>query len=151
MNVVASPGSVIDMLPYVSNFCPYMNHFGMARYFQPYADELSGNGDSHFDIFMYYTTPCFAEKAPGAPNDLLGMWGMSIGLNLDGWAFFALHYGFPYSNSLWDEINNFIGDQCVNIYPGANLSAISTRNAEAIREAVRYWREAKLAQRERKE
>ena len=146
-----SPGSVIDMLPYVSNFCPYINHFGMARYFQPYADELSGNGDSHFDIFMYYTTPCFAEKAPGAPNDLLGMWGMSIGLNLDGWAFFALHYGFPYSNSLWDEINNFIGDQCVNIYPGANLSAISTRNAEAIREAVRYWREAKLAQREKKE
>jgi hypothetical protein len=34
----------------------------------------------------------------------------------------------------------------VNIYPGAAYRTISTRNAEALREAVQRWREAKAAQ-----
>ena len=64
----------------------------------------------------------------------------------DGWAFFAFAYGFTYCNSLWDEVNNFVNDQCVYIYPGAANRTILTRNAEAIREAAQRWRAAKSHQ-----
>lgn len=88
----------------------------------------------------------FLATTPSAPLDHLGMRDFAIGCNLDGWAFFALMHGFTYSNSLWDEVNNYMGDQCVNIYPGAAYQAISTRNAEAIREAVRRFRATKAEQ-----
>ena len=95
---------------------------------------------------MYYTTPCFGEKAPNAPWELLGEYGGALGCGLDGWAFFALQYGFGYSNSMWDEANNYMADQAVSIYRGAAWQTISTRNAEAVREAVQRFRAAKAKQ-----
>ena len=129
----------LKMLPYVNLFCPYCNHWTVGKNLPAYYDQLQRKG-AHFDILMGYTTPCFGEKAPSAPLDLLGLSDFALACKLDGWAFFALAYGFTYSNSVWDEANAYLGDQCVNLYPGAAYRTLSTRSAEAIREAVRRYR-----------
>ena len=142
----AGPEACMKITPYANVYCPYCNHFQTDGGHNPaYNAQLKRQGPK-FDLLLGYTTPCFGEKAPSAPLDHLGMRDFAIGCNLDGWAFFALMHGFTYSNSLWDEVNNYMGDQCVNIYPGAAYQAISTRNAEAIREAVRRFRATKAEQ-----
>ena len=141
----AGPEACMKITPFANAYCPYCNHFQTDGGHNPqYNEQLKRKGPK-FDILMGYTTPCFGEKAPSAPLDHLGMCDFALGCNLDGWAFFALQHGFTYSNSLWDEVNNYMGDQCVNVYPGAACQTLSTRNAEAIREAVRRWRAAKAA------
>ena len=141
----AGPEACMKITPYANVYCPYCNHFQTDGGHNPaYNGQLKRKGPK-FELLLGYTTPCFGEKAPSAPLDHLGMCDFALGYGLDGWAFFALAHGFTYSNSLWDEVNCYLGDQCVNIYPGAANRAISTRNAEAIREAVRRWRAAKAA------
>lgn len=136
----AGAAACLKMLPFADVYCPYVNHFSADIVKSAeYTDRLNRKG-SNFELLLGYTTPCFAEKAPSAPLDLLGMKDFAIGRGLDGWAFFALAHGFTYSNSLWDEVNGYMGDQCVNIYPGAACRTLSTRNAEAIRESVRRFR-----------
>jgi hypothetical protein len=142
----AGPEACMKITPFANIYCPYCNHYQTNGGHNPaYNEQLLRKGPK-FDILLGYTTPCFGEKAPSAPLDLLGMRDFAIGCNMDGWAFFALAHGFTYSNSLWDEVNAYMGDQCVNIYPGAANRTISTRNAEAIRESVRRWRETKAEQ-----
>ena len=141
-----SPDRVVKILKYVNAFCPYFNHWTFKGNNAEFNDYMERKGDHKFDIFMYYTTPCFGEKAPNAPWELLGIYGGAISCGLDGWAFFALQYGFEYSNSLWDEVNNYMGDQAVSIYRGAAFRTLSTRNSEAVREAVQRWRQAKYDQ-----
>lgn len=53
------------------------------------------------------------------------------------------HWTFKGNNA---EFNAYMGDQSVSIYRGAALRTISTRNAEAIREAVQRFRQAKCDQ-----
>ena len=74
---------------------------------------------------------------------MFGPMDTSIKNGLDGWMFYVLMGRYEYCNSLWDEVNNFVNDQCVYIYPGAANRTILTRNAEAIREAAQRWRAAK--------
>ncbi len=140
----SSPKACLKMLPYVDLYCPYCNHFAVAKQVPEYEKLLKREG-AKFGTLLGYTTPCFGEKASSAPLDLLGMGDFGISCWLDGWAFFALAHGFTYSNSLWDEANCYLADQCVNVYPGAAFRTISTRNAEAIREAVRRWRKGKAS------
>lgn len=135
----SSPEACLKMLPYVDIYCPYANHYNVGKNNAQYKDLLERKG-AKFDTLLGYTTPCFGEKAPSAPLEHLGMSDFGLGCKMDGWAFFALQYGFTYSNSVWDEANCYLADQCVNIYPGAAFRTISTRNAEAIREAVRRYR-----------
>ena len=138
-------GRILKIIPYVDNFCPYFNHFSVAaNTSQEYSTVLSRKGDNKFNIFMFYNTPCFGEKSPNAPWDLLWLQGTALDGNLDGWAFFALQYGFEYSNSMWDDAHNYMGDQAVSIYRGAANRTISTRNAEAVREDVQRFRQGKL-------
>ena len=139
----AGPEACMKMTPYANAYCPYCNHFQTnGGWNGDYNAQLMRQGPK-FDILMGYTTPCFGEKASSAPLDMLSLCNFALDYNLDGWAFFALQHGFTYSNSVWDEWNCYVSDQCINIYPGAAYQAISTRNAEAIREAVRRWRAAK--------
>ncbi|MBP5285835.1 MAG: hypothetical protein ILO34_06985 [Kiritimatiellae bacterium] len=133
--------NIVDCADY---YCPAIQHFATDGWRNEIYNDMIHRRDPEvsFDILMSYSTPCFAEKAPSAPLDYLGMGAFAAGAGLDGWGFFALAYGFTYSNSLWDEKNAYYGDQCVNIYPGAAGRTISTRNAEAIREAVAVYRRA---------
>ncbi|MDO5554501.1 MAG: hypothetical protein Q4G68_12145 [Planctomycetia bacterium] len=138
--------SNLKMLPYVDCYCPYANHYwtkgqGNETYFR----ELSGQGRD-YALRLTYTTPCGTEKSPGAPRDMFGPVGPSIEYNLDGWMFYALLGRYEYCNSVWDEVNQFHGDQSVNLYPGAAGRTLSTRNAEAIREAVDWWQTSRLEQ-----
>ncbi|MBP5284628.1 MAG: hypothetical protein ILO34_00780 [Kiritimatiellae bacterium] len=140
----ASPQSNMKLTPWVDYYCPYHNHWttrgwGDEKYF----DQLMRRGEPKFDILMGYTTPCFIEKAPTAPKDMLYLKDFALKYNLDGWAFFAFTYAFTYCNSPWDDQNNYLADQAVSLYQGAGYETISTRNAEAIREAKQLWRRAK--------
>jgi len=144
----AGPEACMKITPYVSVYCPYCNHFQTDGGHNPAYNGQLRRGGPKFDLLLGYTTPCFGEKAPSAPLDHLGMCDFAIGCGLDGWAFFALQHGFTYSNSLWDEVNGYMGDQCVNVYPGAAYATISTRNAEAVREAVRRFRATKARPRQ---
>lgn len=142
----AGPEACLKMTPFVDAYCPYCNHFLTDGWRNAsYKAHLDRKGPA-FDILLGYTTPCFAEKAPKAPHDMLWLSDFALNYKLDGWAFFALMHGFTYSNSRWDEVNCFMGDQCVSIYPGAANRAISSRTAEAIHEAVRRWRAARARQ-----
>ena len=140
----AGPESNMKMTPYVNCYCPYADHFWNIHMNGDYAAQLRRQGPK-FDILMSYTTPCFWEKAPSSTNDMLSMVDFALQNNLDGWGFFAFAYGFTYCNSMWDEVNNYMNDQCIYIYPGAANRTILTRNAEALREAVQRWRAAKAS------
>lgn len=136
--------SNLKMLPYVNCYCPYADHFwqnGGAN--EAYRKELQGEG-RQYAIRLTYTTPCFAEKAPGAPADMFGPMNAAIQNNLDGWMFYALLGRYEYCNSLWDEMNAYMPDQAVNLYPGVGGKTIYTRSAMAIRAAVDAWRTAKI-------
>lgn len=141
----AGPESCMKMTPYVNCYCPYADHYWNIHLNAAYAGQLRRKGPK-FDVLMGYTTPCFWEKAPSSTSDMLSLADFALKNDLDGWAFFAFAYGFTYCNSLWDEVNNFVNDQCVYIYPGAANRTILTRNAEAIREAAQRWRAAKSHQ-----
>ena len=142
----SGPEACLKITPYANIYCPYINHYTSNGGGNPvYNGQLRRVG-SNFDLLLGYTTPCFSEKAPSAPQDLLGMCDFALERGLDGWGFFSIMYGFTYSNSLWDEVNSYMRDQCVSIYPGASCQAISTRNAEAVRESVRRFRAAKARQ-----
>ena len=141
----ATPESNMKMTPYVNCYCPYADHYWNMHLNGEYAAQLRRQGPK-FDILMGYTTPCFWEKAPSSTSDMLGMADFALQNNLDGWGFFAFAYGFTYCNSMWDEVNAYMNDQCIYIYPGVRNRTILTRNAEAVREAVQRWREAKGAQ-----
>ena len=138
----AGPESNMKMTPYVNCYCPYADHYWNIHMNGTYAEQLRRKGPK-FDVLMSYTTPCFWEKAASATHDMLSLSQFALEQGLDGWGFFAFAYGFTYCNSLWDEVNNYMADQCVLIYPGAANRTILTRNAEAIREAVQRWRAAK--------
>jgi hypothetical protein len=140
----AGPESCMKMTPYVNCYCPYADHYWNMNNNGAYAAQLRREGPK-FDLLMGYTTPCFWEKAPSATGDMLYLADFALQYGLDGWGFFALAYGFTYCNSMWDEVNNYMNDQCVLIYPGAANRTIMTRNAEAIREAVQRWRAAKAS------
>ena len=137
----------MKMTPFVNCYCPYYNHYltnGGGN--GAYNAQLHRQGGVNFNVLLSYSTPCFGEKAPSATLHMFELCDLSLRHGWDGWAFFAFAYGFTQSNSLWDEVNNMLPDQAVNIYPGAAYRTISTRNAEALREAVQRWREAKAAQ-----
>ena len=143
----AGPESDMKMTPFVNCYCPYYNHYltnGGGN--GAYNAQLHRQGGVNFNVLLSYSTPCFGEKAPSATLHMFELCDLSLRHGWDGWAFFAFAYGFTQSNSLWDEVNNMLPDQVVNIYPGAAYRTISTRNAEALREAVQRWREAKAAQ-----
>lgn len=136
--------SDLKMLPYVDCYCPYADHYwqnggGNADYLK----ELQGNGRK-YAIRLTYTTPCFGEKAPGAPNEMFSPCGTAIGNDLDGWMFYVLMGRYEYCNSLWDEVNAYMADQAVSLYPGVGGKTLYTRTAEAIRAARDMWRKAKL-------
>ena len=139
-----SPESCMKMTPHVNYYCPYADHFWNMHLNGAYSDQLRRKGPK-FGILMSYTTPCFGEKAASSTSDMFALVDLALKHDLDGWGFFAFAYGFTYCNSLWDEVNNYMADQCVYIYPGAANRTILTRNAEALREAVQRWRAAKAA------
>lgn len=141
-----SPKAALKMTPYADVYCPYGNHIWSGGVGNPdYYKQLMREPDSgvDFKILLSYTTPCFAEKAANSPMDFFWLKGFTEGANLDGFAFFALCHAFTYSNSIWDEIDTYMPDQCVNYYPGVYNRIIATRNLEAIREAVQQWRGTK--------
>ena len=147
----APPESDLKMTPYVDCYCPSADHYwqrGGGN--EAYWKELSGEGRK-FALRLTYTTPCFGEKAPGAPNDMFGPMDASIKNGLDGWMFYVLMGRYEYCNSLWDEVNAYVPDQAVSLYPGAGRRTISTRTAEAIRAAVDRWRAARLEEQAQKQ
>lgn len=140
----ATPESNLKMLPYVDCYCPYFDHFSQnGGGNEAYQKELRGEG-REYAIRLTYTTPCFGEKALGAPNDMFAPMRTALQNNLDGWMFYALLGRYEYCNSPWDEVNAYVPDQSVCLYQGAEFRTISTRTAEAIREAVDTWRSEKI-------
>ncbi|MBQ1338992.1 MAG: hypothetical protein IIY32_11820, partial [Thermoguttaceae bacterium] len=67
------------------------------------------------------------------------------------WMFYVLMGRYEYCNSLWDEVNAYVPDQAVSLYPGVGKRTISTRTAEAIRAAVDRWRAARLEEQAQKQ
>lgn len=122
------------MAPAIDVFCPYLDHFGRQR--QPeYVDFVKQVGG----VRLVYTTPCFQEKTPGAPLDLLSLAASAKALGRDGFCLFSLFNFYEATASAWDEQHAPLPDQAVSIYPGAYGRAISSRNLEAIRQAVHEW------------
>ncbi len=116
-------------------FCPYLDHFSSKD--EKYSEEeLPAIGK----LKLLYTTPCFREKSPDSPGELLYLGEMAAKHRRDGWAPFSLFCSYPYSNSIWDEIYPFNGCQSVGFYPGAYGRTLSTRNMEAMREAIQRYR-----------
>lgn len=132
---VSHTEAVRTMAPYVDVFCPFINHF--ARWpDDEHAKLVAGTGR----IKLFYTTPCASEKAPHAPLDMLHLGRQARRLERDGWDFFCLKNYYEYCNTPWDDLWAYHRDQAVSIYPGAGRRVLSTRNLEALREAVRRWR-----------
>jgi len=131
----STPDTVRQMRPYIDVFCPYLDHFSSKD--KTYQDEeLSEIGK----IKLLYTTPCFQEKSPSSPKDLLYLGEMAIKYRRHGWALFSLFCSYPYSNSIWDEMYAFNAAQSISYYPGAYGRTLSTRNLEAVREAIQRYR-----------
>ncbi len=130
----SKPEVVKAMTPFIDIFCPYANHFG-ERLPEDYRVLVRATGK----LKLVYTTPCFHEKAPGAPLELLGLAASAKKLGRDGFNCFALFNYYGYTASAWDEVNAPFPDQAVSIYPGAWGRAISSRNLEAVRQAVQEW------------
>lgn len=136
--------SDLKMLPYVDCYCPYADHFWQnGGGVEAYQKELRGEGRK-YALRLTYTTPCFGEKAPGAPGDMFGPMTTSLQNELDGWMFYVLMGRYEYCNSLWDEVNAYVADQAVSLYPGVGDRTLYTRTAMAIRAAVDQWRKARL-------
>ncbi|MDD2599203.1 MAG: hypothetical protein PHO37_08270 [Kiritimatiellae bacterium] len=131
----STPDIIRKMRPYIDVFCPYLNHFSSKD--EKYrSEELPAIGK----LKLLYTTPCFREKSPGSPSELLYLGEMAAKYNRDGWAPFSLFCSYPYSNSIWDEMHPFNDCQSVSFYPGAYGRTLSTRNMEAMREAIQRYR-----------
>jgi hypothetical protein len=96
------------------------------------------------NIKLIYTTPCGHEKAPHAPLEMFYIAEMSIKYQRDGWDFFSVCNYYGYHNTPWDDLGAFSSHQAVSIYPGAYGQTISTRNLEAVRAAIQYWKKQKL-------
>ena len=127
----------LKMMPYIDAYCPYVNHFKHGRKTPGYLKKLHSTGN----IKLLYTTPCFHEKAPHAPFDMLKLAEYTLKYNRDGWNFFSLcNYYQHYGHSAWDEEGAPNPAQSVSIYPGAERRTISTRNLEAVREAIQRWK-----------
>ena len=135
--------AVETMAPFMDVACPYINHF------RGWPDgEHARAARSAGRIKLFYTTPCGREKAPHAPFDMLHLGRESLRLQRDGWDFFCLKNYYGYANTPWDDVHAYHTHQAVSIYPGAWSRAVSTRNLEALREAVRCWRRARVGQRD---
>jgi len=131
----SKPEFVRRMQPYIDVFCPYLDHFS-AQDLKYRTEELPAIGK----IKLLYTTPCFHEKSPDSPNELLYVGEMAAKHQRDGWAPFSLFAAYPYSNSVWDEMYPFDICQAISFYPGAYGRTLSTRNMEAMREAIQRYR-----------
>lgn len=131
----STPDTVRKTRPFIDVFCPYLDHFSSKD--EKYSEEdLPAIGK----LKLLYTTPCFREKSPDSPGELLYLGEMAAKHRRDGWAPFSLFCSYPYSNSIWDEIYPFNGCQSVGFYPGAYGRTLSTRNMEAMREAIQRYR-----------
>ncbi len=131
----STPDTIRKMRPYIDVYCPYLDHFSSKD--EKYRTaELPAIGK----LKLLYTTPCFREKSPDSPSELLYLGEMAAKYNRDGWAPFSLFCSYPYSNSIWDEMHPFDGCQAVSFYPGAYGRTLSTRNMEAMREAIQRYR-----------
>lgn len=131
----STPDVVRPMRPYIDIFCPYIDHF-RAKDREYRETELPDTGR----LKLIYTTPCFKEKSPDAPLEILHLGEMAAKYQRHGWSYFSLFWGYPYSNSIWDEMFAYSTSQCINFYPGAYGRTLSTRNLEAVREAVQRYR-----------
>ena len=137
----AGPESTMKMTPHVQCFCPYQNHFltdGGRN--EEYARQLRREEGAKVDLLMGYSTPCGHDMAPSMPYEMLGMKDFALRYGLDGWGFFALISSYEYSNSIWDNQTQYLPDQSILLYRGAAFQTISTRSAEAVREAVQRWK-----------
>jgi hypothetical protein len=122
------------MAPASDVFCPYIDHFSRQR--QPeYVEFVKGVGR----VKLVYTTPCFREKTPAAPLDLISLAASAKTLGRDGFCLYSLYNFYEATATCWDERHAPLPDQAVSIYPGAYGRAISSRNLEAIRQAVHDW------------
>jgi hypothetical protein len=93
---------------------------------------------------LLYTTPCFREKSPAAPLELLSLADLALKNGRDGWDCFTLRGFYPESASAWDEVNAPFPDQAVSMYPGSARRVIGSRNLEALRQAIQNWKAAKM-------
>jgi hypothetical protein len=122
------------MAPASDVFCPYIDHVSRQR--QPeYVEFVKGVGR----VKLVYTTPCFREKTPAAPLDLISLAASAKTLGRDGFCLYSLYNFYEATATCWDERHAPLPDQAVSIYPGAYGRAISSRNLEAIRQAVHDW------------
>ena len=135
---VCHTDAIRAMAPFIDVFCPFINHFGG----WPDSEHAKLVG-SVGGTALFYTTPCSAEKAPHAPMEMLRLGTEALRLGRHGWDLFCLKNYYEYCNSPWDDVHAYHRDQAVSLYPGAWDRAISTRNLEALREAVRLWRRAR--------
>ena len=130
--------SVTAMAPWIDVFCPYVDHFAAKD--SAYQTLLSNLGNPK----LLYTTPCYNEKSPGAPLELLQMTDLALKHNRDGWDTFSLRHFYPYAASAWDEVNAMDPAQAVSMFPGAWNQVIGSRNLEAERQAIQNWKTAKM-------
>lgn len=133
-----TPQAIADMSPYVDVYCPYINHWDEKD--ANYQKLLTTLGETK----LIYTTPCFEEKSPQAPLEMLSLAAASLQYKRDGWDAFALRCYYPYTATAWDEVNAPFADQAVSMYPGAWDQVIGSRNLEAVRVAVQRWKTAQV-------
>jgi hypothetical protein len=132
---ITNPEDVRKMCSFIDVFCPYVDHFRSKD--EEYREkELPNIGKCK----LIYTTPCFKEKSPDSPKEILYLGEMAAKYQRHGWSYFSLFWGYPYSNSIWDEMFAYSTSQCINFYPGAYGRTLSTRNLEAVREAIQRYR-----------
>lgn len=131
----STPEAVKAMAPYVDVFCPYVNHF-RSKDSEHIRKTLPETGK----IKLLYTTPCFHEKSPASPMQIFAVARAAKRYKRHGFNFFSGFSTYTYSNSIWDEMNAMNAAQSVNFYPGSNGRTLSTRNLEALREAIQEFR-----------
>jgi hypothetical protein len=136
----STPKAVTAMSPWIDVFCPYVNQFTRAPD-AAYKKLVTNLGSPK----LLYTTPCFREKSPGAPLELLALAKMALDNGRDGWDCFTLCGFYSATAGAWDEVNAPYGAQAVSIYPGAGRRVIGSRNLEAVRQAIQIWKAAKSA------
>ena len=123
------------MMPYTDVSCPYIDQFSRKPDYKPWVDRLRATGE----LKLLYSTLDIGdvEKLPNAPQDLINVARRALEEGRDGFANFTMMAGPAY-----DDLYIGNGDLAVSVYPGAFGRTISTRNAEATREALQMMRKA---------
>ena len=132
-----------ELRPYMETWdivCSFCNCFtAKAEERAPMMADYKALGKLKLVYNTFDTGNC--ENYPDSPMQVLRFADFARREGRDGWSPHNLGHGWPYDDA-------YCSNNTIFLYPGAHLATLSTRGAEAVREANQRWRTAKDAEEE---